>query len=63
MYMWAETWLTSYLFVACGLCRPISRIQMLHPFYGLLFTHEPVDLARARSLYEHLLDVWESKQA
>jgi hypothetical protein len=63
MYMWAETWLTSYLFVACGLCRPISRIQILHPFYGLLLSHEPVDLARARRLYEHLLGVWETKQA
>jgi hypothetical protein len=63
MYMWAETWLSAYLFVACGLCRPITRIQMLHPFYGLLLSHEPVNLARARSLYEHLLGVWDSKQA
>jgi hypothetical protein len=62
MYMWAETWLTAYLFVACGLCRPITRIQMLHPFYGHLWSHEPVNLLRAKALYDHLLSLWESKQ-
>ena len=62
MYAWAETCLTAYLFVACGLCRPIMRIQMLHPFNGVLWSHEPVNLLRAKALYEHLLHVWEEKQ-
>ncbi len=62
MYMWSESWLTAYLFVACGLCRPIERIQMLHPFHGVLWSHGPVDLLRAKRLYEHLLGVWSSKE-
>jgi hypothetical protein len=33
MYMWTETWLTAYLFVACGFCPPMDSIQIFHPFH------------------------------
>lgn len=61
MYMWTETLLTAYLFVACGLCRPITQIQILHPFHGILWTHSPVDLHKAKQLYEVLLTNWNQK--
>jgi hypothetical protein len=61
MYAWTEAWLTSYLFVACGLCRPITRIQMLHPFHGVLWTYSDVNLVKAKLLYTRLLSIWKSK--
>jgi hypothetical protein len=55
MYAWTEAWLTTYLFVACGFCKPITRIQMFHPFTGKVWTFENIDLVRAKKLYERLL--------
>jgi hypothetical protein len=55
MYAWTEAWLTAYLFMACGFCKPITRIQMLHPFVGRIWTFENIDLVRAKALYERLV--------
>jgi hypothetical protein len=63
MYMWSESCLTAYLFTFCGLCRPIERIDIFHPFHGLLWTHSNVDLQRASKLYKTLLQSWEAKRA
>jgi hypothetical protein len=63
MYMWTESWLTAYLFVACGYCRPIEQIQILHPFHGITWSFGRPDLMRAKNLYERLLKVWDEKQA
>jgi hypothetical protein len=63
MYMWTEAWLTSHLFVSCGYCLPIERIQMLHPFYGKLWSYGPVELVRAKRLYTRLLELWKKKNA
>jgi len=62
MYMWSESCLTAYLFTACGLCRPIETIQIIHPFHGLVWTHTNVDLQKAKGLYANLLQSWETKQ-
>jgi hypothetical protein len=51
MYTWTEAWLTAYLFVSCGFCRPIERIQMLHPFHGKLWSFNHIDLFKAKQLY------------
>jgi hypothetical protein len=48
MYAWTETFLTAYLFTSCGFCKPIERIQMLHPFYGRILSYEPVNLMKAK---------------
>lgn len=61
MYAWTETWLTAFLFVACGYCKPIQTIQMLHPFTGKIWSHGPVDLLRAKQLYAMLLRIWDKK--
>ena len=58
MYMWTESWLTSYLFVSCGFCRPIEDIQILHPFHGLVWTYKCPDLIRAKLLYDRLMKIW-----
>jgi len=63
MYAWTETWLTAFLFVACGYCKPIQTIQMLHPFTGRIWSHGPVDLLRAKQLYAMLLRIWDKKTA
>ena len=63
MYMWTESWLTAYLFVACGYCRPIEQIQILHPFHGITWSFNKPDLLRAKHLYDRLLKVWDEKQA
>ena len=63
MRMWSETWLTAYLFTACGLCRPIERIQILHPFHGIIWTFQPIELQRAKGLYSRLVDCWKQKQS
>jgi hypothetical protein len=63
MYMWTESWLTAYLFVACGYCRPIEQIQILHPFHGITWSFGRPDLMRAMNLYERLLKVWDDKQS
>lgn len=62
MYMWTESWLSAYLFVACGYCRPIEQIQILHPFHGCLWSYKNPDLMRAKGLYERLIKVWDEKQ-
>jgi hypothetical protein len=61
MYMWTEAWLTAYLFVSCGYCKPIKCIEMLHPFHGKVWSYGPVDLVRAKRLYMRLLDIWKKK--
>lgn len=58
MYSWTESWLTAYLFVSCGFCKPIEQIQILHPFHGKLWSYNCNDLSRARYLYEFLKNVW-----
>jgi hypothetical protein len=58
MYSWTESWLTAYLFVSCGFCKPIEQIQILHPFHGKLWSYTCGDLSRARYLYEFLKNVW-----
>jgi len=63
MRMWSETWLTSYLFTACGLCRPIEEIQMFHPFQGILWSYDSKDGRNAKRLYEHLFQSWSAKQS
>jgi hypothetical protein len=63
MYMWVEAWLTAYLFVSCGYCKPMEQIQIFHPFQGRLWSYGPVDFVRAKRLYETLLEIWESKSA
>lgn len=63
MYAWTETWLTAFLFVACGYCKPIQTIQMLHPFTGRIWSHGPVDLLKAKQLYAMLLRIWDKKTA
>jgi hypothetical protein len=63
MRMWSETWLTSYLFTSCGFCRPIEKIQILHPFHGILWSFTKVDLLRAKGLYEKLFQTWQKKQS
>ena len=63
MYAWTETWLTAFLFVACGYCKPIQTVQMLHPFTGKIWSHSPVDLVRAKQLYTTLLRIWDKKTA
>jgi hypothetical protein len=61
MYFWTESWLTAYLFVACGFCKPIEQIQVLHPFLGKLWTFRSVDLNKAKRLYDYLIRIWKSK--
>jgi hypothetical protein len=63
MYMWTETCLTAYLFVACGLCQPIQTVAVLHPFHGRMWSYERLDLVKMKKLYERLLMFWEEKQA
>ena len=63
MYMWTESWLTAYLFTACGVCQSIEQIQMLHPFHGLMWTYSDLDLVRAKLLYTRLLAIWDEKTA
>jgi hypothetical protein len=61
MYAWTEAWLTAYLLVACGYCKPIERIQMLHPFSGRIWSYGPMDYQKPKYLYEHLWKVWKAK--
>jgi hypothetical protein len=61
MYAWTESLLSAYLFTACGYCKPITQIQMLHPFHGCVWSFQKIDLLKAKALYEHLLGVWASK--
>lgn len=62
MYAWTETFLTAYLFTSCGFCKPIERIQMLHPFYGRILSYEPVNLIKAKQLYGQLMKLWNEKR-
>jgi len=61
MYAWTETWLTAYLLVSCGFCKPIEHIQMLHPFSGRIWSYGPMEYQKPKYLYEHLWKVWKSK--
>jgi hypothetical protein len=61
MYAWTETWLTAYLLVTCGFCKPIERIQMLHPFSGRIWSYRLVEYQKPKFLYEHLWKVWKTK--
>ena len=62
MRMWTESCLTAYLFTACGYCRPIEQIHILHPFYGILWSFDQVHLEKSKKLYETLLQFWNKKQ-
>jgi hypothetical protein len=55
MYAWTEAWLKAYLFVACGFCVPIQKIQMFHPYTGRIWSMSSIDLVRAKALYERLV--------
>jgi hypothetical protein len=61
MYAWTEAWLTAYLFVSCGYCKPIEHIQILNPFYGTIWTFSYIDLLNAKRLYEKLTEIWNEK--
>ena len=63
MYSWTEAWLTAYLFVSCGYCKPIEHIQILNPFYGNIWTFSYIDLLKAKRLYEKLIEIWNTKNA
>jgi hypothetical protein len=56
MYAWTEAWLTAHIFVACGFCLPITRIQMIHPFSGRVWSVSNLEGLRAKALYERLLE-------
>ena len=62
MYMWTESCLMSYLFVACGLCQPIEKVEIVHPFQGRIWSYEGLNLERTKRLYEQLLTIWTEKQ-
>jgi hypothetical protein len=62
MYMWVETLLMAYLFSSSSLSNPIERVEIVHPFYGLLWTYSFPDFLNAKELYETLLDIWKRKQ-
>jgi hypothetical protein len=63
LYCWTEAWLTAYLFVSCGYCKPIEHIQILNPFYGIIWTFSFIDLLKAKKLYEILIEIWNQKNA
>lgn len=62
MYMWSEIWLTAYLFTVCGFCRPMERIQILHPFHGIVWSYSDINLRKAKTLFDRLLEFWKAKQ-
>lgn len=61
MYSWTETWLTAYLFVSCGVCKPIEKIQMLHPFNGVLWSYNTIDYNKAKESYQFIHSTWSGK--
>jgi hypothetical protein len=58
--MWIEAWITAYLCFAT-INQTVERIQLIHPFYGLLWDFNKIDLVKAKGLYEILLKIWKSK--
>ena len=62
MYMWVETILIAYLATSSSLLKPIEKIQIVHPFYGLMWTYEYPDFRKAKELFENLLEIWKEKQ-
>jgi len=58
--MWVEAWLMAYLCLVT-MNQTIERIQIIHPFYGLLWDFNSIDLVKAKGLYEILLKLWKSK--
>jgi hypothetical protein len=56
--MWIEAWITAFLATTNQM---IERIQIIHPFYGLLWDFNRIDLIKAKGLYEILLKIWKSK--
>jgi hypothetical protein len=61
-YMWVESWLMAYTCFACT-NENIKRIQIMHPFHGLLWEFNSIDLVKAKILYEVLLKLWSVKQS
>jgi len=59
--MWVEAWLMAYLCLITT-NQTIERIQIIHPFYGLLWDFHGIDLVKAKGLYEVLLKMWKGKQ-
>jgi hypothetical protein len=60
-YMWVESWLMAYLCLAV-MNQPITQIEILHPFHGVLWKYEIREMNAAKRLYETLLKIWEAKQ-
>ena len=60
-YTWVESWLMAYLSFAC-MNETITTIQILHPFHGILWEYNGLNLVKAKGLYETLLKFWEIKQ-
>ena len=58
--MWVEAWIMSYLCLVT-MNQTIERIQIIHPFYGLLWDFNDINLVKAKHLYETLLKIWKSK--
>ena len=58
--MWVEAWLMAYLCLVTN-NQVIEHIQIIHPFYGLLWDFNGLDLTKAKHLYETLLKIWKSK--
>jgi len=59
-YMWVESWIMAYLCFA-SMNHTIEKIQILHPFYGILWEFKKIELVKAKQLYETLLKFWEIK--
>jgi hypothetical protein len=59
-YTWVESWLMAYLCFAC-MNQTVERIQIIHPFHGILWEFTKINLVKAKNLYEMLLKVWKSK--
>lgn len=61
IYLWLESCLIAYLF-SVESQSVIDKIQILHPFYGVLWSLDVPDKAVLQKLYKVLFDIWTSKQ-
>jgi len=56
-----ETWLMAYVCFACT-NQIIEKIQIIHPFHGIVWEYDNINLGNAKELYETLLKLWNLKQ-
>jgi hypothetical protein len=61
IYLWLESCLIAYLF-SVESQTVIDKIQILHPFYGVLWSLDVPEKAVLQKLYKVLFDIWTSKQ-